>query len=530
MVPDMDEGLSTHHLAELFARQVRDQPTRECLVFGKRRLTYEQADAEASALAAAFRELGIEAGDRVAVDLPNWPEWVISLLAAARLGAVFVPLHPSLGYHELKYQLRNTEASLAVAAESLGEVDYLELFEDLVGELPDLHYLVTVGRGDFWYDDRVFQFGDLLTRGRRGEVVEGVVDAGAPLTILYTSGTMGKPKGVVLTHHNLVYAAFQATEALGQTQADRVLATVPFFTVFGMQVVVSTLITGGTLILQSEFDPVEGLDLIEQEGVTICHGVPTMFQLLMADASFGSRDLSTVRTGIVAGSPVSVDLVRRIREWSDVQIAYGLTETGPTVTVTRFDDPAEMRERSVGRPIEGVDVRVVDLTDGTLHGPEAVGELAVRGPNVMAGYHRMPSETKRSYTAEGYLLTGDLAIVDEDGYVMIVGRRKEMIIRGGYNVFPRELEDVLRTHPAVDDACVVGVPNEILGELICACVIPVEGAIVTGDELKEYCREQLADYKVPDRVRFFDIFPLTGSGKVKRRELAQVVGLELSAT
>jgi fatty-acyl-CoA synthase len=177
-----------------------------------------------------------------------------------------------------------------------------------------------------------------------------------------------------------------------------------------------------------------------------------------------------------------------------------------------------------------VDVRVVDLTTGVLHGPEAVGELAVKGANVMAGYHRMPTETGRSFTPEGYFLTGDLAILDERGYVTIVGRRKEMIIRGGYNIYPRELEDVLRTHPGVDDACVIGVPHEILGELVCACVVPVEGAIVTGDELKTYVREHVADHKVPDLVRFFDTFPLTGSGKVKRRELAQVVGLELSAT
>jgi acyl-CoA synthetase (AMP-forming)/AMP-acid ligase II len=222
--------------------------------------------------------------------------------------------------------------------------------------------------------------------------------------------------------------------------------------------------------------------------------------------------------------------VRRIRRWNDVQIAYGLTETSPTVCVTRFGDPPEQRERTVGRPIDGVDVRVVDLVTGALHGPEAVGELAVRGPNVMAGYHRMPSATRTAFTDDGFFLTGDLAVVDEDGFVSIVGRRKEMIIRGGYNVMPREIEDVLRMHPAVEEACVVGVPNEVLGELICACVVPLEGAIVTGDELRDYCSEQLADHKIPDCVRFFDAFPMTGSGKVKRQELAQVVGLELSTT
>jgi fatty-acyl-CoA synthase len=523
--------LSTKQLAEQFDEQARRHPDRECLVFGTRRLTYGQVMAESEACAAGLRGLGIEAGDRVAVDLPNWPEWVIALIATARLGAVFVPLHPSLSVHELRYQLRNTEASLAMAAESLGDVDFLELFEDLIGELPDLQYLVTVGQEDFWYDDRVFQYRALLSRGRRDESeIPDTVHGDAPLAIIYTSGTMGKPKGAVLTHQGLTHTARAVAGALAQDASDRVLASVPFFTVFGMQVAIATLLTGGTLVLQGTFEPGEALQLLEAEGITVFHGVPTMFQLLMSDPSFASRNLSTVRTGIVAGSPVSQDLVRRIRQWNDVQIAYGLTETSPTVCITRFTDPPERRERTVGRPIDGVEVRVVDLTRGTLHGPEAVGELAVRGPNVMAGYHRMPSATRESFTEDGFLLTGDLAVVDEASYVTIVGRRKEMIIRGGYNVFPREIEDVLRMHPAVDQVCVVGVPNDVLGEMICACVIALEGAIVTGDELKDYCGEQLADHKVPDCVRFFDIFPMTGSGKVKRQQLAQIVGLELSTT
>jgi len=517
-------------VAELFDEQVRQYASRECLISGSRRLTYDRVGADSDALAAALKGLGIEPGDRLAVDLPNWPEWIVALLATAKLGAVFVPVYPSLGYHELRYQLRNTEASLAVAAESLGEIDYLELFEDLIGELPDLQYLVSVGREEFWYDDRVFQFSDLVARGKRATRPLNAGSADAPLATIYTSGTMGKPKGVVLTHRNLVHSALSAADALRQDEHDRVLASVPFFTVFGMQAALTTLLTGGTLVLQARFEPGAALDLISRERITVFHGVPTVFQLLMADGEFGNTDLSTVRTGVVAGAPVSVDLVRRIRQWNNVQIGYGLTETGPTVTLTRFDDSVERRETTVGRPTPGVDVRVVDLASGALHGPEAVGELAVRGPNVMAGYHRMPSATKRALTADGFFLTGDLASVDEDGFVSIVGRRKTMIIRGGYSVFPRELEDVLRTHPAVEDACAVGIPNEVLGEIICVCVIAVEGAIVTGDELKDYCRDQVADYKVPDCVRFFDTFPMTGSGKVKRQELAQVVGLELSAT
>jgi fatty-acyl-CoA synthase len=510
--------LTTYHLAELFAQRVERNGSRECLVSDSRRMTYAQVDAESAALAVAFRDLGVKSGERVAIDLPNWAELV-------------VPVNPALGYHELKYQLRHAEAALAVAAQSAGEIEYLEAFEELIADLPDLRYLVTVGPDEMWYDDRIYQFADLVARGRNQPAVsERGHSADAPLAIIYTSGTMGKPKGVVLTHRNLVQTALLSADALGLTPDDRVLGAVPMFTVFGVQIVLTTLLAGATLVLEERFEPAAALDLAVRERITVFHGVPTMFQLLMRDASFGSRNLSTVRTGIVAGSPVSADLVQRIRRWNDVQIAYGLTETGPTVTVTRSDDDDDARINTVGRPLPGVEVRVVDVTTGALHGPEAVGELAVKGPNVMAGYHRMPTETKRSFTAEGYFLTGDLAIVDERGYVTIVGRRKEMIIRGGYNIYPRELEDVLRTHPAVDDACVIGIPHDILGELVCACVVPVEGAIVTGDELKAFARDHVADYKVPDLVRFFDTFPLTGSGKVRRRELAQVVGLELSAT
>jgi fatty-acyl-CoA synthase len=523
--------LTTFHLAERFAEQAARHGSRECLLWEKRRLTYAQVDAEAAGLAAALQDLGVGAGDRVAIDLPNRGEWVVTLLAASRLNAVAVPVNPSVGYHELKYQLRHAEVAVNVAAQAPGEVEYLETFEELIADLPDLRHLVMVGPYELWYDDRIHQFSELVGRGRRREgPMPSPADDGAPVAILYTSGTMGKPKGVVLRHRSLVETALETAQALAQGPEDRVLGAVPFFTVFGVHVALTTLLTGGTLVLTDRFDPAGALDLIEREGLTVVHGSPTMFQLLMRDPSFGSRNLSTVRTGIVAGSPVAPDLVQRIRRWNDVQIAYGLTETGPTITVTRFDDPPEARTQTVGRALPGVDVRVVDMTTGALHGPEAVGELAVKGANVMAGYHRMPTETARSFTPEGYFLTGDLAILDERGYVTIVGRRKEMIIRGGYNIYPRELEDVLRTHPGVDDACVIGVPHEILGELVCACVVPVEGAIVTGDELKTYVREHVADHKVPDLVRFFDTFPLTGSGKVKRRELAQVVGLELSAT
>ena len=523
-------SLNSVHLADAFEAAALRGPDRSFIVSGTRRLSYAQVDQEARALAAALADLGIEPGDRIAVILPNWPEWVVTLLATAFLGGTIVPINPALGYHELKYQLRHAEASIIVTAPSYEGRDFLEWFDELIGELPDVLYLVAVGNEDFWYDDRVFPYRELVSKGARLETPAAPRDPDATLAILYTSGTMGKPKGVCLSHRNVVETAWKTVEALGVTPEDVSLVAVPCFTIFGTSMVVGGIVAGVTLVLQENFGPARTVELVAREQVTLLHGVPTMFQLLVRERSFTAERLPTLRTGIIAGSPVGPDLVQRVRRTCDVQIAYGLTETGPTVTMTRPGDTPAQRIETVGRPLPLVEVRIVDVTTGELHGPEAIGELAVKGPNVMSGYYRMPAETRRAFTPEGYFLTGDLAMLDEDGYVRIVGRRKEMIIRSGYNVYPREVEDVLRAHPAVEEICVVGVPHEILGEMICACIVPTEGAIVRGEDFVDFAREQMADYKVPDLVRFFDALPMTSSGKVKRRELAQVVALELTAS
>jgi len=517
-------------LGRLFARRAREHPARPLLVAGSRTLSYGQVEQRAAALAAALVELGIELGDRVAINLPNRPEWIIALVACAKLGVTVVPLNPRLNYHEVKYQLRHAEVSAAVTVEEYDGTDYLQLFEDLIAELPDLQYLVTVGKEELWYDDRIFQFEDLLSSGEGRSYPEPVALADdSDLALVYTSGTMGKPKGVRLSHRNIVETAVRTGEAVEIDPSDRVLVSVPLFAVFGFGVAVGTMAAGATLVLQEEFDAAGALRLLEQERVTVIHGVPTMYHLLMREPSFDPSRFRHLRTGIVAGSPVAEELIRRVRRWCDVQIAYGLTETGPTVSVTRFSDAEEKRFTTVGRPLPGVEVKAVDFVTGALHGPEAVGEIAVRGPNVMQGYARMPGETARSFTPEGFFLTGDLGIIDEDGYLRVVGRSKETILRGGYQIYPREVEDQLRAHPAVDDVCVIGVPHDILGELVCACIVPVEGAVITGSELKEFARDTMADYKVPDLVRFFDAFPMTGSGKVKRRELERTVALDHTA-
>ncbi|HET7622798.1 MAG TPA: AMP-binding protein [Gemmatimonadaceae bacterium] len=517
-------------LARTFAVRAQEHPRRTMLVADGRSLTYAQVDAKSAALAAALAELGIEEGDRVAIVMPNWPEWIITLIAAARLGATVVPLNPRLSYHELKYQLRHAEVSAVFALERHRGVDYLQIFEDIVTELPDLLYLVTVGDEDLWYDDRIFQFEDLLSSGEGREMaIPDSVDDDSDLAILYTSGTMGKPKGVRLSHRTVVETAVRTGEALEIDPSDRVFVAVPLFTIFGFSIAVGTIAAGATLVLQETFEPEGAVELLEREDVTVIHGVPTMYHLLMRAPGFDPERFPHLRTGVVAGGSVPEDLVRRIRRWCDVQVAYGLTETGPTVTITSFGDPEEKRLTTVGRPIPGVEIKAVDFVTGALHGPEAVGEIAVKGPNVMQGYARMPAETARSFSPEGFFLTGDLGIIDEEGYLRIVGRTRETIVRGGYQIYPREIENMLRAHPAVDDVCVIGVPHDIMGELVCACVVPVEGAVITGGELKEFARDTMADYKLPDLVRFLDAFPMTGSGKVKRRELERMMALEYPA-
>jgi fatty-acyl-CoA synthase len=518
-------------VAEALEARAAEDGDRVFLISGSRRLTYAQVNDRATALAASLQELGIEAGDRIGLDLPNWSEFVISLFAAAKLGAVIVPLNPRYTVPELQYMLRHSEASAVVCAEDFNGVDYLELFEGFLTSLPELQYLVTVGEADLWYDDRIYQFEDLLSSGA-GRAFEAVHPApGDTFAILYTSGTMGKPKGVALSHANMLDTAAATVEALGLTRDDVVFGVTTLFHVFGIGPgILGTLIAGASLVLQEQFQPAEALKLIEKHRATVHYGVPTVFITELRELEERSYDLSSLRTGIVAGAPVSDELITRIRDELCPQlcVAYSLTETASTLAMTRAVDPLEKQVFTVGRPLPDVDLRILDF-DGSILPVESLGEIGVRGPGVMQGYYRQPGETSHAFDEDGYFQTGDLGMVDEEGFLHIVGRRKELIIRGGFNVYPREVEDRLHAHPAVMDVAVIGLPHEVLGEVVCACVVPVEGAIITGEEIRDWCRAALADFKVPDLVRFFDSFPLTGSGKVRRVELARMLSAEESS-
>ncbi len=494
-------------------------------------LSYAEAQVQARALAAALHNLGVGAGDRVAIDLPNGPEFVVSALAAACLGATIVPLNPAYSPHELQFMLRNSEASVVIVVEEFEGLDNLELFERMQFSLPDLQYLVTVGKEDLWYDDRIFQFEDLLSSGEGKGLPEVEINPQEDVyAILYTAGTTGKPKGVMLTHASLMDTNAATAAALNMRSSDVVLIAVPLFAIFGLGALLSALNVGASVILQEKFEPDTALRLAATHRATAIHGAPTMFSGMLRSQLVEQLDLSNLRTGIVAGSSVLDRLAQEIRDRlvPGIEIAYGMTETSPTVSVTREDDPPEARKFTAGRLLDGVEVRVL-ADDGSVLPVESVGELAVRGYNVMKGYNRQPDETSRSFTEDGFFRTGDLGMLDEDGYLHIIGRQKDTITRGEFVIYPREIEDLLRLHPAVQDAAVVGTQDDVLGEITCACVLPVEGAIVTGDEIKEFCRGQVALYKVPDMVRFVDSFPMTGSGKIRRVELARMITAE-SAT
>lgn len=528
----LEERFRGRSVAQALATRAQEEGDRVFIICGDRRLTYAQVEAQSAALAAALHELGIERGDRIALDLPNWPEFVVAMFAAAKLGAVIVPLNPRYTMPELQYMLRHSEAAVVVTAETFNGVDYLQLFEGFLTTLPDLQYVVTVGEADLWYDDRIYQFEDLLSSGQGRAVPDVALDAEHDVfAILYTSGTMGKPKGVALTHANLLRTAVQTVDAIGLRDADIVFGVTTIFHVFGIGPgVLGTVAAGASLVLQEQFTPGEALELIERHRVTVHYGVPTVFITELRELTSSRRDLSSLRLGVVAGAPIGDELVRRLRAelCPNLQVAYSLTETSSTVSVTTPEDPIDKQVFTVGRPLPDYEVRVLDL-DGSVLPVESLGEIALKGPGVMKGYYRQPGETAHAFDADGFFLTGDLGMLDEEGYLHIVGRRKELIIRGGFNVYPREVEDRLHAHPAVLDVAVVGLPHEVLGEVVCACIVPVEGAIVTGEEIREWCRGVLADYKVPDLVRFLDSLPLTGSGKVRRVELARMISAEESS-
>jgi fatty-acyl-CoA synthase len=482
------------------------------------RLTYAELDRQARRCARALLGSGVAKGDRVGMWAPNCSEWVVVELAAALIGAILVNVNPSYRRHELEFVLRQSGVSLLVLAQGFKGVDYAETLAGT--ETPGLREAVLLGRD--W--DAFLARADDVDDGAL-EGCEATLAAGEPINIQYTSGTTGSPKGATLSHRNILNNGWFIGEILGYREADRICVPVPFYHCFGMVIGNLAAFTHGSCVVvpSAAFEPAATLAAVEAERCTSLYGVPTMFIAELGDPSFAERDLSSLRTGVMAGSPCPIEVMRRVRSemhMSEVTICYGMTETSPVSTQTRRDDPIERQVTTVGRVHQHVEVKIVDPAGRTVARGEE-GELCTRGYSVMLGYWEDAEATAAAVDAERYMHTGDLAVMDDEGYVNIVGRIKDLVIRGGENISPREIEEYLYTHPAIADVQVVGVPDERYGEVVCAWVVLAEGAALDEEGVREFCREGIARFKVPHYVRFVDGFPLTVTGKVQKYRMRE---------
>ncbi|MBL1099889.1 AMP-binding protein [Streptomyces coffeae] len=488
-----------------------------------RRWTYAQFGRAVEEVALGLMAKGVGKGDRVGIWAINCPEWVLVQYATARIGAIMVNINPAYRVHELRYVLRQAGISVLVSSIEHKTSHYRRMVEQVRSDCPALRDVVYIGDRTW---DGLVRAGSEVPPSRLAER-EALLSCDDPVNIQYTSGTTGFPKGATLSHHNILNNGYFVGEMVGYTHQDRICLPVPFYHCFGM--VMGNLAAtshGACIVLPAPaFDPAATLAAVERERCTSLYGVPTMFIAELGLPDFATFDLSSLRTGIMAGSTCPVEVMRRVvseMHMAEVSICYGMTETSPVSTQTRRDDDLERRTGTVGRVMPHVEVKVVDPATGVTVPRGTRGELCTRGYSVMLGYWQEPGLTAEAIDSARWMHTGDLAVMGEDGYVEIVGRIKDMIIRGGENVYPREIEEFLHTHPKIADVQVVGVPDEKYGEEIMACVILADGAKpLTRDELARFCRGRLAHYKVPRYLRLMDAFPMTVSGKVRKVELRE---------
>jgi fatty-acyl-CoA synthase len=510
-------------------------PDRDALVVRAQRYraTYRQLWDETTAVARSLIAMGIEPGQRVGIWAPNRFEWVIAQYAAARVGAILVNVNPAYKAAELRYTLRQSGVRLLLLARAFRSTDYLGLLAEVRADCPDL--CATVVLDDEWDTFRA------RGAGVREEVLverESRLQFDDAINIQYTSGTTGAPKGATLSHHNILNNAYFLAKAMGYTEHDRVCIPVPFYHCFGMVIGNLACTTHGACIVTpgEAFDALLTLETLSAERCTSLYGVPSMFIAELAHPRFHEFDLSSLRTGMMAGAPCPVEVMRKVQSlmhMSEMTIGYGMTETSPVSVQTAREDPLERRVSTVGRVHAHVEIKVVDPETGSIVPRGEPGEHCTRGYNVMLGYWDDEKATREAIDATGWMHTGDLATMDDEGYVKIVGRIKDMIIRGGENVSPREIEEFLHTHPEVLEAQVVGVPSERYGEEVMAWVRLRPGASVTATGLDQFCQGQIARFKVPQYWKFVDEFPMTVTGKIQKfrmREVAiQELGLQKAA-
>jgi fatty-acyl-CoA synthase len=520
-------------IGENFERTVRANPDEEALVdlASNRRWTYGELNDEIDVIARGLMSLGIERGDRVGIWAPNCPEWIIVQYATAKIGAILVNINPAYRTYELAYVLKQSGVRTLISATAFKTSDYVSMVDEVRAETTDLKEVLFLGTDD-WQNLKnradTVSVDDLRAR-------MASLDNNQPINIQYTSGTTGFPKGATLSHRNILNNGFFATELINLGPADRLCIPVPFYHCFGM--VLGNLgctAHGATMVIPAPgFDPGLTLDALESERCTAVYGVPTMYIAMLADPDLATRDLSSMRTGIMAGSVCPIEVMKRCindMNMAELSIAYGMTELSPAACQTLINDDLERRTASIGRAHPHVDIKIIDPATGAIVERGEPGEFCASGYGVMLGYWNDEEKTREAIDAGGWMHTGDLAIMRPDGYCNIVGRIKDMVIRGGENVYPREVEEFLYTHPDIEDAQVIGVPDEKYGEEICAWIRMKAGrSPLDARAVREFANGKLAHYKIPRYVHIVDEFPMTITGKVRkiemREETVKVLGL-----
>lgn len=554
-----DKPLIEQTLGDFFRDMARRQPDREALVSAHQglRYTYSQLHAESRKLASALLGLGLSKGDRIGIWSHNNAEWVLMQFATAQVGLVLVNINPAYRTAEVEYAINKVGCKAIVTMPSFKTSDYLGMLRELapelatsspgalqVGRLPTLRTVVWIdeaGKGE--EQPGMLRFSTLLARG---DAADARIDAIAaelrntdPINIQFTSGTTGFPKGATLTHRNILNNGFFIGECMRLTPEDRLCIPVPLYHCFGMVLGNLACVTHGAAIIYPNdgFDALKVLETVQAEKCTGLHGVPTMFIAELDHPRFAEFDMSTLRTGIMAGSPCPIEVMKRVvkdMNLSEITIAYGMTETSPVSCQSDNETPLEKRVSTVGKVQPHLDVKIVHPETGAVLPVGQSGELCTRGYSVMLGYWGDEAKTQEAIDADGFMHTGDLATMDEEGYVNIVGRIKDMVIRGGENIYPREVEEFLYRHPKVQDVQVVGVPDQRFGEELCAWVIAKPGEALGEDEIREFCKGQIAHYKVPKYIRFVTSFPMTVTGKIQkfriRDQMKDELGLQDSKT
>ena len=532
-----EQPLIGETIGQFFDAACRQWASRPALVVRhqKVRLSYGELGQAVDRLAAGLLTLGLTPGDRIGIWSPNNSEWVLTQFATAKAGLILVNINPAYRTAELEYALNKVGCKALILAERFKTSDYIGMLRELAPELaqatpgalesprlPALRAVVLLGEA--WHPG-TYRFSEILGRGGAAEA-ERIAALGPqlqfdqPINIQFTSGTTGFPKGATLSHHNILNNGFFIGEAMRLTPADRLCIPVPLYHCFGMVLGNLAAVThGACMVFPGEgFDPLATLETVAEERCTALHGVPTMFIAQLDHAEFGRFDLSSLRTGIMAGSPCPIEVMKRAvakMNLAEITIAYGMTETSPVSFQSSTADPLERRVSTVGRIQPHLEVKIVDL-EGRIVPTGTPGELLTRGYSVMLGYWADEDRTREAIDVARWMHTGDLATIDAEGYCNIVGRIKDMVIRGGENVYPREIEEFLYRHPKIQDVQVIGVPDDRYGEEICAWVRLRPGVAATEEEIKAFCRDQIAHYKVPRYVKFVDEFPMTVTGKIQK--------------